>query len=185
MYQAKKRSLDTQWTMLGQQAQNNMPPLYQRGINHFMFFIKPETYHKQSLYMFLNSNARAPTLTPKMFLLDQCNTWRFSAYSMLFRTWFFLLIMAWCSITFSRYAKISDILVVDGKSSSDCYKMNLYKYRNYEILMRISKGVHYLVPATYLTGTRGPQALTVTWVLETLHWLLVRRAHICISTAPS
>ena len=26
--------------------------------------------------------------------------------------------------------------------------------------MRISKGVHYLVPATYLTGTRGPQALT-------------------------
>lgn len=40
---------------------------------------------------------------------------------MLFNTWFFLLIMAWCSITFSRYAKISDILVVDGKSSSDCW----------------------------------------------------------------
>ena len=33
--------------------------------------------------------------------------------------------------------------------------------------------------------TRGPQALTVTWVSETLHWLLVKRAHICISTAPS
>ena len=33
--------------------------------------------------------------------------------------------------------------------------------------------------------TRGPWALTVTWVSETLHWLLVRRARICISTAPS
>ena len=32
---------------------------------------------------------------------------------------------------------------------------------------------------------RGPQALTVTWVSETLHWFLVKRAHICISTAPS
>ena len=32
--------------------------------------------------------------------------------------------------------------------------------------------------------TRGPQALTVTWVSETLHWILVRRVHICISTAP-
>ena len=36
-----------------------------------------------------------------------------------------------------------------------------------------------------LHTTRGPQALTVTWVSETLHWLLVKRAHICISTAPS
>ena len=36
-----------------------------------------------------------------------------------------------------------------------------------------------------LLGTRGPQALTVTWVSKTLHWLLVRGAHICISTAPS
>ena len=33
--------------------------------------------------------------------------------------------------------------------------------------------------------TRGPQALTVTWVSETLHRLLVRRAHICISRTPS
>ena len=36
-----------------------------------------------------------------------------------------------------------------------------------------------------LQKTRGPQALTVTWVSETLHWLLVRGAHIRISTAPS
>ena len=28
--------------------------------------------------------------------------------------------------------------------------------------------------------TRGPQALTVTWVSGTLHWLLVRGAHICV-----
>ena len=28
------------------------------------------------------------------------------------------------------------------------------------------------------------QALTVTWVSETLHWLPVRRAYICISAAP-
>ena len=33
--------------------------------------------------------------------------------------------------------------------------------------------------------TRGPQTLTVTWVSETLHQLLIRRAHICISTSPS
>ena len=33
--------------------------------------------------------------------------------------------------------------------------------------------------------TRGLQALTVTWVSETLHRLLVRRAYICISTALS
>ena len=33
--------------------------------------------------------------------------------------------------------------------------------------------------------TRGPQALMLTWVLETLHRLFVRKAHICISTAPS
>ena len=31
--------------------------------------------------------------------------------------------------------------------------------------------------------TRILQAFTVTWVLETLHCLLVSRAHICISTA--
>mgnify|MGYP003691515591 CR=1 FL=1 len=33
-----------------------------------------------------------------------------------------------------------------------------------------------------LIKTRGPQTLTVTWVSEILHWLLVRGAHICIST---
>ena len=33
----------------------------------------------------------------------------------------------------------------------------------------------------HLNLTRGPQAVTVTWVSETLHWLLVRWAHICIS----
>ena len=31
--------------------------------------------------------------------------------------------------------------------------------------------------------TRGPRAWMVTWVSETLQWLLVRRAHTCISTA--
>ena len=30
----------------------------------------------------------------------------------------------------------------------------------------------------YMYKTRGPQAFTVTWVSETLHWLLVRGAHI-------
>ena len=32
-------------------------------------------------------------------------------------------------------------------------------------------------------STRGPQALTVTWVSETLLWLLIKMAYICISTA--
>ena len=36
----------------------------------------------------------------------------------------------------------------------------------------LTNSVHY---------TRGPQALTVTWASETLHWILVSRAHICIS----
>ena len=35
------------------------------------------------------------------------------------------------------------------------------------------------------TLTRGLQAITVTWVSETQPWLVVRRAHICITTAPS
>ena len=38
---------------------------------------------------------------------------------------------------------------------------------------------------TILIKTKGPQALTVIWVSETSHWLLMRRAHICISTALS
>ena len=33
--------------------------------------------------------------------------------------------------------------------------------------------------------TRGPRALTVTWVSQTLHLLLVRRAHFCRSTGPA
>ena len=44
--------------------------------------------------------------------------------------------------------------------------------------------VQSLVDIGLFNPTRGPQALTVTWVSETLHWILVRRVHICISTAP-
>ena len=40
-------------------------------------------------------------------------------------------------------------------------------------------------PTSRALKTRGPQALTVTWVSQTLHLLLVGGAHICISTAPS
>ena len=42
--------------------------------------------------------------------------------------------------------------------------------RNWLWKSKVSKRIH----------TRGPRALTVTWVSETLHWLLVRRAHISI-----
>ena len=43
---------------------------------------------------------------------------------------------------------------------------------------------HYMLNIA-TTETRGPRALMVTWVSEPLPWLLVRRAHICISIAPS
>ena len=37
----------------------------------------------------------------------------------------------------------------------------------------------------FIFKTRGPQALTVTWmsIREYIHWLLVRRAYICIWTS--
>ena len=43
----------------------------------------------------------------------------------------------------------------------------------------------FVVFQKMLKKKRGPLALTVTRVSETLHWLLVRRAHIGISTAAS
>ena len=45
---------------------------------------------------------------------------------------------------------------------------------------RLTDGLKKIVPCAtcYVKYKRGPQAVTVTWVSETLHWLHVRRAHI-------
>ena len=54
-----------------------------------------------------------------------------------------------------------------------------------KLFWRFQVHVNYSIKSADHLITRGPWALTVPWVSETLHWLLVRRTRICISTAPS
>ena len=78
-------------------------------------------------------------------------------------------------IVFHRYSLYFSLLVSYTKVKYQLKQSFYINIKFDELSSEIDNALHI----------SGPQALTVTWVSETLNSLLFWRAHICISTAPS
>ena len=84
---------------------------------------------------------------------------------------------------------------IDGLSGNHCLLQIVWSIHYYACKQKKIRNISYKkyfksisisdISLMMNPYNKRPEALTVTWVSETLHWLLVKRAHICISTAPS